>query len=416
MVRIAKSEIAEAKSDTNNIDFGPVEKIDFDPAYFDRFIDQEFKEVHGDVMAPVAVTCRGSQNEGLSRSKVMREIFSTARIVAGSDSTALLLGESGSGKGFLAQYIHDHSSRASHPYRHLNCAGLSKDIAWSAMFGHEKGAFTGATRQKPGEFELAMHGTVFLDEIGDMDLEVQNQLFTFLDTHSFQRLGGDKPIQSNARIVTATNLDLRKAIKEKRFREELYYRLAVVLIEVPPLRKRVEDIPSLTKKLLSDYSGSNSFKISRTALHKLCSYRWPGNVRELRNVLERASVFCSDGIIHPEHIHFNQGTSNHGMENSKRTRRPSDKVLREISELLRTGHTMTEQADKHRVSRPALHKWLVEAGLYVPEKIPTKIYKIIRVTNKRSPPKFRVSSRTSSRERHDKFRIVMTPSTTMFSH
>jgi DNA-binding NtrC family response regulator/ankyrin repeat protein len=324
----------------------------------------------------------GSAEECGSRSKVMRATFSTARLASEHDSAILLLGESGSGKDFLAEYIHMHSTRAFGPFRSVNCAALPRELAESELFGHEKGAFTGATGQKRGVFELAEGGTVFLNEIGDMPLELQTKLLTFLDTHRFQRVGGEKEIKSDARIIAATNKDLKKEVVDKRFRLDLYHRLAVWPIRVPPLRERIEDIPPLTMTLLSDLfikSGSTPPKVSGSALHKLCSHGWEGNVRELRNVLERALILSNGKAIESEHIcldkadeteHPQETTPSLPLSPSAGTTRkglpkPDVVDLRAAYKryVLIERWTRARLAEHLGVDSSTLKKWFKEAGL-----------------------------------------------------
>jgi len=229
-------------------------------------------------------------------SRVMRSTLAKARLAAGSESIILLLGESGSGKDYLARYIHDSSKRASGPFFTINCAALPPELAESELFGHEPGAFTGAHGRKRGLLELAEGGTLLLNEIGELSPYLQAKLLTFLDTQSFNRVGGEKKISVNARLIAATNRDLKKEVDAGRFREDLFYRLDVFSIEVPPLRNRTEDLPLLAAELLRDMSKRIALErppsLESAALQALAAYNWPGNVRELRNVLERALILC----------------------------------------------------------------------------------------------------------------------------
>jgi transcriptional regulator with PAS, ATPase and Fis domain len=208
----------------------------------------------------------------------------------------LLLGESGTGKEIFARAIHHWSERSSQPFVAINCVGLTKELLESELFGHEKGAFTGADQLKRGKMELANGGTVFLDEIGDMSAELQTKLLRFLQEREFDRVGGRDPIRVDVRIVAATNRDLESAVSEKRFREDLYHRLNVIPITLPPLRERTEDIGALAEHFLRRFAAEakkNFTAIADDALAKLEAYRWPGNVRELANVIERAVVLGS---------------------------------------------------------------------------------------------------------------------------
>ncbi len=226
----------------------------------------------------------------------MREAVEMAKKAAASNATVLLLGESGTGKEIFARATHYWSERSSQPFVAINCVGLSKELLESELFGHEKGAFTGADQQKRGKIELANGGTVFLDEIGDVSQELQTKLLRFLQEREFDRVGGVRPIHVDVRIIGATNRDLDAAVKEGRFREDLYHRLNVIPINLPPLRERNADIVPLSQYFLRRYSleAKKSFdELSHEAQESLCAYSWPGNVRELANVIERAVVLGS---------------------------------------------------------------------------------------------------------------------------
>jgi DNA-binding NtrC family response regulator len=223
----------------------------------------------------------------------MREAIETARKAAASKSTVLLLGESGTGKEVFARAIHNWSERKNEPFIAINCVGLSKDLLESELFGHEKGAFTGAHQLKKGKMELAHGGTVFLDEVGDISAELQTKLLRFLQEREFERVGGTQPIPVDVRVIAATNRELAGAIKNGRFREDLYYRLNVIPIQLPPLRQRKEDISMLAHFFLRRFAAETKKKfsgISKEAETWLLAYDWPGNVRELANVIERAVV------------------------------------------------------------------------------------------------------------------------------
>ncbi|HEY2991032.1 MAG TPA: sigma-54 dependent transcriptional regulator [Candidatus Binatia bacterium] len=229
----------------------------------------------------------------VGKSAKMNTALDTAKKAAGSKSTVLLLGESGTGKEIFARAIHAWSSEQDKPFVAINCVGLSKELLESELFGHEKGAFTGAHELKKGKIELAQGGTIFLDEIGDISAELQTKFLRFLQEREFERVGGTKPIHVDVRIVAATNRDLEAAVKDGRFREDLYYRLNVIPIVLPPLRERKEDIPELANFFMQRFSSETkkSFaEIVKEAEEKLLGYDWPGNVRELANVIERAVV------------------------------------------------------------------------------------------------------------------------------
>jgi DNA-binding NtrC family response regulator len=229
----------------------------------------------------------------LGKSAKMNLAVDAAKKAAHSKATVLLLGESGTGKELLARAIHKWSDRRDKPFVAINCVGLSKDLLESELFGHEKGAFTGAHQLKKGKMELADGGTVFLDEVGDVTSELQTKLLRFLQEREFERVGGTKPMRVDVRIIAATNRDLDGDIKQGRFREDLYYRLNVVPIHLPPLRDRKEDIADLAKFFLQRFAKEtkkNFGEIAAEAMDWLLTYHWPGNVREMANVIERAVV------------------------------------------------------------------------------------------------------------------------------
>ncbi|MBI4527582.1 MAG: sigma-54-dependent Fis family transcriptional regulator [Deltaproteobacteria bacterium] len=229
----------------------------------------------------------------IGKSEKIMEAVETARKAATSKATVLLLGESGTGKEVFARAIHNWSERKIQPFVAINCVGLSKELLESELFGHEKGAFTGADQVKKGKMELANGGTVFLDEVGDVSQELQTKLLRFLQEREFDRVGGVRPIHVDVRIIAATNRDLEVSVREGRFREDLFHRLNVIPINLPCLRERKEDILALSQHFLHRYaleSKKNIVGITKDALEKLAAYHWPGNVRELANVIERAVV------------------------------------------------------------------------------------------------------------------------------
>ena len=241
----------------------------------------------------------------IGRSPAMREIFATVTRVAPTRATVLLAGESGVGKDMIARAIHHHSPRASRPFVKINCTALPENLMESELFGYEKGAFTGANTSKPGKFEQADTGTVFLDEIGDVPPSIQVKLLRVLQEREFERLGSNKTKHIDVRVLAATNVDLRAALEQGAFREDLYYRLNVMPINVPPLRERKEDIPFLAQhfvKKLSKDLGSTAHAISDGAVDRLLQYHWPGNVRELENVIERSLVMSTHEVLQPDEI------------------------------------------------------------------------------------------------------------------
>ncbi len=238
----------------------------------------------------------------IGRGRKMRTLLETLAMVAPSDATVLLLGESGTGKEVVANAIHHNSSRAGQPFIKVSCAALPEALLESELFGHEKGAFTGATARREGRFQLAHQGTIFLDEVGEMSLPVQTKLLRVLQEKEFEPLGGIRTVKVDVRLITATNRDLEQEVRAGRFREDLYYRLNVVPVMLPPLRERKEDIPPLADHFLAIYRDKNrkSVKgISGKALDMLVRYDWPGNIRELENCIERAVIMAREESIVP---------------------------------------------------------------------------------------------------------------------
>jgi DNA-binding NtrC family response regulator len=241
----------------------------------------------------------------VGRSEAMREIFATIDRVAPTRSTVLLCGESGVGKGMIARAIHHHSPRSAKPFVKIDCTSIPENLMESELFGYEKGAFTGANTTKPGKFEQADGGTVFLDEIGDVPGPVQVKLLRVLQEREFERLGSNKTRHIDVRVLAATNVDLRAALEQGRFREDLYYRLNVLPINIPPLRDRKEDIPFLASHFIGKYQkdlGSQVESISDAAMQKLMEHRWEGNVRELENVIERSMVLATGKVLEASDI------------------------------------------------------------------------------------------------------------------
>jgi len=247
--------------------------------------------------------------EIIGKSGAMQEVFGLITRIAPTDSTVLITGESGTGKELIAQAIHGNSNRCYMPFIAVSCGALPDSLLESELFGYEKGAFTGAEHTKKGRFEMADKGTIFLDEIGDISFKTQVDLLRVLQQKEFRRLGGEEVIKVDVRILAATNRDLQKAIRENRFREDLYYRLNVISIHVPPLRERKEDIPLLVETFIRRYCmemNKEELKIAPTALKLLLDYDWPGNVRELENVIERALVIGQGKEIAADDLPFSR--------------------------------------------------------------------------------------------------------------
>jgi len=246
-----------------------------------------------------------SRGEIIGQSKKIREIYDLIDLVATSDATVLITGENGTGKELVARAIHKQNVRRSGPFVVANCSAYSPSLLESELFGHEKGAFTGAIRQKKGRIERAQGGTLFLDEIGDISLATQVLLLRFLQDHCFERVGGEETIEVDVRVLAATNRDLRREVEQGRFRDDLYYRLNVFSIHIPLLCERKEDIPILSRHILARLSGKEGkaiTKISSDAMRALMDYHWPGNVRQLQNALSYAVILCQGEEITIRHL------------------------------------------------------------------------------------------------------------------
>ncbi len=238
-------------------------------------------------------------------SQAIQKVFEVVSSVASSNANVLVTGESGTGKELVARSVHQHSPRGEMPFIVLNCAALSEGVLESELFGHEKGAFSGALATKKGRFELAHQGTLFIDEVGEMSLTAQVKLLRVIQEHEFERVGGTRTIRSDVRLVAATNKNLEEEVKKGTFREDLYYRLNVVNIELPPLRERRDDIEALAQHFLQKYvreTGKKVTQIAPRALSCLLAYEWPGNVRELQNVMERAVVLSKGEVLTPRDL------------------------------------------------------------------------------------------------------------------
>ena len=248
--------------------------------------------------------CREMHSDMIGDSKAMARIHGLIKQVAPSDSTVLILGESGTGKELVASSIHTLSNRANKPFVRINCAAIPEGLMESELFGHEKGAFTGAHARKLGKFEMADGGTMLLDEIGELPLPLQAKLLRVLQESTYERVGGTGTISVDVRIICATSKDLEKAAENGSFRRDLFYRLNVIPIQMPPLRDRKEDLPALTKHFLHEFSIKRgvSMEISPEAMQCLIDYNYPGNVRELKNIIERASVLAPAPVIRPDDL------------------------------------------------------------------------------------------------------------------
>jgi two-component system response regulator AtoC len=275
----------------------------------------------------------------IGQSPAMSQIYKTIGRVAGSDASVLITGETGTGKELAANLIHQNSARRGGPLIKVNCAALPETLIESELFGHEKGAFTGAVAQRKGRFELAHKGTIFLDEVGEITLPVQKKLLRVLQEGEIERVGGTGVVKVDVRVLTATNRDLLEEVKEGRFREDLYYRLNVINIHMPPLRERRSDIPVLVEHFLDKYRykpGAPPTRISEDALALLEKYDWPGNVRQLENEIERAVVLAQGNVITSHNLNLSQ----HGIPTQidlatrVRNREPIGAVLAEVERVM----------------------------------------------------------------------------------
>ena len=291
----------------------------------------------------------GQNDEDLilvGQSKSILRLISILYRVAPTQSTVFLLGESGVGKDCAARYIHQHSDRNNGPFIVVDCGALGESLIESELFGYEKGAFTGAHKTKKGLFEAANYGTLFIDEIGELPLHLQTKLLRVLETGSIRRIGGTEYINVNVRIIAATNRDPQKMMKDKSFRQDLYYRLTAFPVTVPPLRERKEDIPDLAEFFLKSIDdGDNQIPLSPEVIEKLLSYSYPGNVRELRNLVQRAVILAANNAILPDHIMFEHEYALLGQsydQHTQQTMRRSSRLTTEqvISAL--------NQCDGHR--------------------------------------------------------------------
>jgi two-component system nitrogen regulation response regulator GlnG len=270
----------------------------------------------------------------IGRSEPMQEVFKMIGQLAASDATALITGESGTGKELVARAIYHHGTRSGQAFLAVNCAAIPEQLLESELFGHERGAFTGATMQRVGKFEQCNRGTLFLDEIGDMTPATQTKILRVLQSGTFERVGGNQPIQVNVRIIAATNKPLEQAVASRQFREDLFYRLNVVRVRIPPLRDRKEDIPLLIDYFLKRFAREqqSAKSISAPALKALERYHWPGNVRELENVVRRALVMAKGGVILPGDLPV-EISGRGDVASSVTATVPPDGILRGISDI-----------------------------------------------------------------------------------
>ncbi len=314
----------------------------------------------------------------VGQSAAICKVLEMAGQVAKSDTTVLITGESGTGKELVSRAIHFNSARSSDPFVAVNCAAIPPSLLEAELFGFEKGAFTGAVRQKKGRFELASGGTIFLDEISDMPLDIQAGLLRVIEEQEFERLGGTRTIKVNVRVIAATNKDLASLVTRGQFREDLYHRINVFPIHLPPLRERPEDIPLLAKHFMTEIGaslGKKPVRLTDSALNALMEQRWPGNVRELRNIIERALILCQGEAITRNHLIFNEPVSAKRMDRIDLEELCSvaldqtDFSLEQLEERLlklameRAGHNVSRAARLLGMTRATLRYRLEKFGL-----------------------------------------------------
>lgn len=318
------------------------------------------------------------QYELIGSSKVMNTIKQQIELIARGDSRVLIIGESGTGKELVARAIHSLSERSNATFVEVNCAAIPQELIESELFGHEKGAFTGAIDKKTGKFELADGGTLFLDEIGDMSLLTQAKLLRVIETQRFQRVGGTKDIKVNVRIISATNKNLVEEIKKGNFREDLYYRLNVVPINVPPLRERKEDIPELINHFISEYVKEKGWKgkvLSERAIKALKNYDWPGNVRELKNAVERLMIMSFEDFIDIDDIErtgiivktiLDESYFRYNSLKEARDAFEKDFILKKLKD---NNWNMTKTAELIGIERSNLYKKIKSLGIPLPKEL-----------------------------------------------
>lgn len=313
----------------------------------------------------------GDEYEMVGSTHVMRELFANIRKIANVDAPVLITGESGTGKELAARAIHERSARAKAPFNAVNCAALPDNLIQSELFGHEKGSFTGANQRKVGHIEATAGGTIFLDEIGDLPLDLQVNLLRFLEGHSIQRVGSTQEITVDVRVLAATHVNLEKAVAEKRFREDLYHRLNVLTVKTPPLREREEDIELLARFFFSKFRNENNSRVgglSEQALILIRRYEWPGNVRELINRVRRATVMCEGRLIQPMDLGLERRRSRRDVVTLEQARESAEKDTI-LAALRRNRQNVSQAANELGVSRVTLYR-LLEKYQIPPSKKP----------------------------------------------
>ncbi|MBI5248825.1 MAG: sigma-54-dependent Fis family transcriptional regulator [Desulfomonile tiedjei] len=363
-LRIAASRLSEKKTEAEKLMYEIEERY--------RAILAILEGVQDDITDPKRTRYAAVQRKECP-SQVMQDVLSQAFVAARKDVTVLLTGESGTGKDHLAKYIHEHSTRANGPYFSVNCAAIAPELAESELFGHEKGAFTGAVHRKRGLLELAEDGTLLLNEIGELSLALQTKLLAFLDTRTFTRVGGETSVSVNARLIAATNRILKKEVDAGRFRKDLFYRLNVISITVPPLRERREDIPALVQDLLFELCSDLQCQVvpgmDDAVLSALMSYDWPGNVRELKNVIERSLILSGAGpfqlALVPGEAGFKDSPWKPDLSVGRKLREIMDEVVKSVcsNALRQCRGNKREAARILGISRDCLYRHMKRLGM-----------------------------------------------------
>ena len=333
-------------------------KVVLNRAFYVSQLEREYRELQQRLS--------GESFEGmLGTSPQIQEVFSSIRKVATTEVPVLIVGESGTGKELVAQAIHRNSSRREYPFVVINCSAIPETLLESELFGHEKGAFTGAHIQRKGRFEMARGGTLFLDEIGELSLTLQVKLLRFLEEQKIERVGGREAIVVDARVLAATNKDLNEALKEGKFREDLYYRLGVVTLSLPPLREREGDILLLATALLHRYAHENRKKITGftpQAIDAIKTYTWPGNVRELENRIKRAVIMAEGQKVTPVDLELTSPPTKYEKQSLKKAREELERDLIHKA-LTRNKGNVTKVAEELGISRPTLYELMEKLGI-----------------------------------------------------
>ena len=315
---------------------------------------------------PGGIAARRRYHRLVGESDAMKKVYQLIQRVAATDVTVLVLGENGTGKELVANAIHEAGPRREQPFVPINCGAIPETLLESELFGHERGSFTDAHRTKEGKFELADRGTLFLDEIGEVPLHLQVKLLRFLQDHKVERIGGRDAIRVDARVIAATNRDLKAMIGEGRFREDLFYRLGVITIQVPPLRERGDDLRLLAEYFLEFYIRQHKRKLkgfTQAALRAIAAYAWPGNVRELENLVQRAVILGVDAYLRPEDLGLESaGGTTEPLPTLQAARDEAESRLL-VDALTRNAGNVTRAARDIDVSRPTLHDLLKKHGL-----------------------------------------------------